>query len=113
MNSCHELFNEKVFLVIFLVGVWLYFQGWVVYLHYSDKPCDACGNAFTRPAGVSHWQGGEGCRDQRRLDSKDSRKYKGASVDGVKKSTSAKNHRVGALGKANTAAKKATHAHAN
>ena len=49
-------------------------------------------------------------RDQRRLDSKDSRKYKGASVDGVKKSSSQKNHRVGALGKANTAAKKAANA---
>ena len=76
---------------------------------YSDKPCDSCGNTFHGPGGA-HWQGGEGCRDQRRLDSKDSRKHKGASVDGVKKSTSTKNHRVGALGKANTAAKKASNA---
>lgn len=76
---------------------------------YSDKPCEHCGNTFTKPGGA-HWQGGDGCRDQRRLDSKDSRKYKGASVDGVKKSSSQKNHRVGALGKANTAAKKAANA---
>ena len=73
---------------------------------YSDKPCAHCGNTFTRPGGA-HWQGGDGCRDQRRLDSKDSRKHKGHSVEGVKKSSSQKVHRVGALGKANTAAKKA------
>ena len=50
---------------------------------YSDKPCAHCGNTFAKPGGA-HWQGGDGCRDQRRLDSKDSRKHKGASVEGAK-----------------------------
>ena len=76
---------------------------------YSDKPCEHCGNTFTKSGGA-HWQGGDGCRDQRRLDSKDSRKHKGASADGVKKTTSQKNHRVGALGAKNAAAKKLANA---
>ena len=65
---------------------------------YSDQPCDHCGNTFTKPGGA-HWSGGAGCRDQMRLDAKDSRKYKGASASGVKKTTSQKSHRVGVNGK--------------
>jgi uncharacterized CHY-type Zn-finger protein/protein-arginine kinase activator protein McsA len=76
---------------------------------YSDQPCSFCGNTFHGPGGA-HWQGGDGCRDQRRLSTKDSRKHKGVSVDGVKKSSSAKKHRVGVLGKVNSAAKSAAHA---
>jgi len=75
---------------------------------YSDRPCEHCGNSYTRPAGA-HWQGGEGCRDQQRLSLSDGRKFKGASASGVKKTTSAKAQRVGAQGKRNTAAKKVAH----
>ena len=72
---------------------------------YSDSPCEHCGNTFHRPGGTAHWQGGAGCRDQQRLSTKDSRKYAGASVSGVKKKTSAKSQRVGAAGKRAVAAK--------
>ena len=73
---------------------------------YSDTPCAHCGNTFTKPGGA-HWQGGEGCRDQQRLSLKDAQKFRGASVAGVKKTTSAKSQRVGVQGKRNTLAKKA------
>lgn len=72
---------------------------------YSDKPCDACGNSYTVPGG-GHWQGGDGCRDQQRLVKSDSRKHKGSSAGGVKKTVSAKSQRVGVAGARNTAAKK-------
>ena len=73
---------------------------------YSNAPCVHCGNAFA-PSGGAHWHGGDGCRDQQRLDHKDKRKHKGASADGVKKTSSAKSKRVGAAGKRNVAAKAA------
>ena len=79
---------------------------------YSDKPCEHCGNTFTRPGGA-HWQGGAGCRDQQRLSTSDSRKYKGSSASGVKKTTSQKSQRVGAAGKRATAVKKFAHAGAS
>ena len=71
---------------------------------YSDQPCADCGNTFVRPGGT-HWQGGAGCRDQQRLSTKDSRKHKGASASGVKKTTSGKSQRVGVAGKKATLAK--------
>jgi uncharacterized CHY-type Zn-finger protein len=74
---------------------------------YSDTPCTHCGNTFTKPGGA-HWQGGAGCRDQQRLSTQDARKHKGASVSGVKKTTSQKSKRVGAAGKKLTEAKKAS-----
>ena len=73
---------------------------------YSDSPCQHCGNTFCKP-GSAHWQGGAGMRDQQRLATNDSRKHKGASVAGVKKTTCAKNSRVGVQGKKLTAAKAA------
>ena len=76
---------------------------------YSDKPCEHCGNTFTKPGGA-HWQGGAGCRDQQRLSTKDSRKHKGANVAGVKKTTSGKRQHVGAAGKKAVAAKVASRA---
>jgi len=72
---------------------------------YSDRPCSSCGNTFTRPGG-GHWQGGDGCRDQTRLAKSDSRKHKGTSAAGAKKTVSAKSQRVGATGSRATAAKK-------
>ena len=72
---------------------------------YSDRPCEHCGNSYINKAGA-HWQGGDGCRDQQRLSSKDSRKHKGQSANGIKKTTSAKSQRVGVKGKLATAAKK-------
>jgi len=72
---------------------------------YSDTPCAHCGNTFTKPGGNT-WQGGGGCRDQQRLSTKDSRKHKGVSATGVKKTASAKSQRVGAAGKKATAVKK-------
>ena len=71
---------------------------------YSDQPCKDCGNTFTKPGGA-HWSGGAGCRDQMRLSSKDSRKHKGSSASGVKKTTSQKSQRVGVAGKKATALK--------
>jgi uncharacterized CHY-type Zn-finger protein len=73
---------------------------------YADSaPCAHCGNTFTKPGGA-HWQGGVGCRDQQRLSTKDSRKHKGASASGVKKTTSQKSQRVGTAGKKAAAIKK-------
>ena len=75
-------------------------------LPYSDSPCPHCGNTFTKPGGA-HWQGGAGCRDQQSLSHGDSRKHKGMSATGVKKTSSAKSSRVGVQGKRATAAKAA------
>ena len=73
---------------------------------YSDTPCAHCGNTFCKPGGA-HWQGGAGMRDQQRLATNDSRKHKGASASGVKKTACAKSSRVGAQGKKTMAAKTA------
>ena len=75
---------------------------------YSDRPCQFCGNTYTKPAGA-HWQGGDGCRDQQHLSRNDSRKFKGTSVCGAKKTTCGKAQRVGAVGKKATALKKMSH----
>ncbi|KAL1499891.1 hypothetical protein AB1Y20_012574 [Prymnesium parvum] len=78
-------------------------------LPYSDTPCPHCGNTFAKPGGA-HWQGGAGCRDQQTLSCKDSRKHKGTSASGAKKTSSAKALRVGVQGKRLTAAKAAAKA---
>ncbi len=75
---------------------------------YSDSPCAHCGNTFTKPGGA-HWQGGAGCRDQQKLAKTDSRKHRGASAAGVKKTTSQKSQRVGAAGKKAAAMKALSH----
>jgi uncharacterized CHY-type Zn-finger protein len=42
---------------------------------FSQRPCK-CGQAFTSAAKV-HWEGGAGCRDRKRMSSKDNKKFVG------------------------------------
>eukprot|EP00050_Salpingoeca_kvevrii_P018921 m.80095 g.80095 ORF g.80095 m.80095 type:complete len:292 (-) comp8198_c2_seq1:19-894(-) len=64
----------------------------------SSKPCAFCGFHMGRK-NIAHWEGGQGARNTAALSKKDSRKNKGVSRSGVKKTQSAKAQRVGQAGK--------------
>jgi hypothetical protein len=72
---------------------------------YANRACGACGfhmgvsGATKSGAKSAHWNGGGGTRSGQLLDKKDSRKHKGESKAGVKKTASKKKSRVGAAGK--------------
>lgn len=41
----------------------------------NGKPCVACGSMMTRGSNTSHWEGGQGCRNQTKMSRNDRQKY--------------------------------------
>lgn len=41
----------------------------------NGKPCVACGSMMTRSSNTSHWEGGQGCRNQAKMSRNDRQKY--------------------------------------
>lgn len=56
----------------------------------NGKPCVACGSMMTRGSRTSHWEGGQGCRNQTKMSRNDRQKYANANKTISRKAASEK-----------------------